>query len=262
MKRSIGVMMLHPGCNMRCRFCITDNRLSSMRGDQALWVLDHMQAMGMDNLVLGGGEPFLWEPGVIRLAEEAKRRAMFVQVGTNGVALPAGYERLECFDRYVLPLESAAPAAHDRMRCWVGSHHALILRRLEELAAAGKSITVSTVVTAENRSEIPVLAAFLADYALSGARLHAWHLYQFIPEGRGGARHADALRVREEDYDALCAEIKAMPLGFTVFKRKDMRHSRSVDFYWFEEGKPRIGSEVWGSRQTRTTPVPAEIPSL
>ena len=242
---------MHPGCSMRCQFCVTDDAMSPMRVDQALHVLDRMGRLGMDNVVLGGGEPFLWAPGVARLAVAARARGFLVQVGTNGVSLPEGFPRLEGFDRYVLPLESVSADTHDWMRAFHTSHHAIILRRLDQLAAVGASVTVSTVVTARNIDGLPDLAAFLADFALSGARLHAWHLYQFIPEGRGGAAHADSLRIDEAEYDAACASLQDMLLTFRIFKRKDMRHSRTVDFFWYEREQLQIGSEVWGARPVR-----------
>jgi hypothetical protein len=40
--------------------------------------------------------------------------------------------------------------------------------------------------------------------------------------------------------------MKAMDLGFTIFKRRDMRHSRTVDFFWYVGDRLVVGSEVWG----------------
>ncbi len=246
--RTIAVLMLHPGCNMTCRFCVTENSMASMRFDQALHVLDVAHARGARNLVLGGGEPFTWPPDVTLLAHEAKQRGFFVQAGTNGVALPPGFAHHPCFDRYVLPLDGACAETHNHLRRHPSGHFDLIRARIAQLSASGKPMTLSTVVTARNLLELPALAALLADDVISGARLHAWHLYRFIPSGRGGAKHAASLWVSEAEYDAACAEVKAMGLGFTIFKRKDMRHSRTVDFYWYETNGLRVGSEVWGAQ--------------
>jgi MoaA/NifB/PqqE/SkfB family radical SAM enzyme len=248
---SIGVFFLTAKCNMRCRFCITDNGLSSMRYDQALRLLDVASARGIGSLVLGGGEPFTWKPDVLRLAGVAKGRGFVLQVGTNGLHLPEGYERLDCVDRYVLPLDARDAASHNRMRVCAGSHHAIILDRLDTLRSAGKEVTVSTVLTSKNVAELPELARYLAAYVRGGGRLHAWHLYRFIPQGRGGAVNAAALDLAEDAYDAACAGVKAMDLPFTIYKRKDMRHSKTVDFFWHEGEKLCTGSEVWGGLQDR-----------
>jgi len=244
---SIGVIFLHPGCNMRCSYCVTEDSFSSMRQDQALGLLDFVAERAINTLVLGGGEPFTWAPGVVALAGEAKRRGFVVQVGTNGVALPEGYEHSEAIDRYILPLDAADAATHNRFRRYAGNHHGLICERLDRLNAAGKAVTVSTVVTAQNIDSLAALGVFLADYTLGGGRLHAWHLYRFIPEGRGGARHAKTLWVDEEAYHEACAVVKAMDLGFRIYKRRDMRHSATVDFFWYEGERIVVGSEVWGA---------------
>lgn len=253
---TIGVVLLHAGCNMTCTFCVTDDAVSSMRFDQALRLLDVLKMRAIDSLVLGGGEPFAWVPGVLRLAQAAKARGFQVQIGTNGVALPDGYERMDCVDRYVLPLESMDPATHNRMRIFGAGHHALILECMDQLRRAGKSVTVSTVVTAENIGRLPEIGVFLADYRLAGARLHAWHLYRFLPEGRGGGPNGARLYVSEDDYDAACAEVRAMDFGITVYKRRDMRHSKTVDFFWYEGEALKIGSQVWGVPAVRALAKP------
>ena len=243
--RSIGVIFLHPGCNMSCSFCITTDTYSSMRPDQAVHLLDVLRARGIDNVVMGGGEPTMWAHDLVGLTREAKERGFLVQLGTNGVAMPCDYERLDSIDRYVLPLDGPDAATHDRMRHCGASHFEIVRERMERLRDAGKCLTVSTVVTAENIDRLADLAVLLMDHVLDGARLHAWHLYRFIPEGREGARNAPRLDVPEAEYDAACAQVRDMGLGFTIYKRKDMRHSKTVDFFWYAGERIVVGSEVW-----------------
>jgi len=248
--RRIAVVMLLPGCNMTCRFCVTGAAVSSMTEGQAHDLLRRLNAQGFDNVVLGGGEPFLWGPGVLALSERAKSMNFLVQVGTNGIALPRDFAHVSCIDRYVLPLESMDPEVHDGMRPFArgrqGSHHALILSRLETIREAGKSVTVSTLVTAENINALFPIAAWLAAYQQAGARLHAWHLYKFIPEGRGGSRSADRFAIDDDAYHAAADVVKRAFPELCVYKRPDMFHSRDVDFFWHEGGALCIGSQVWG----------------
>ena len=244
--RNIGVVFLHGGCNMHCRFCISDNALQSLEFDQAVALLGCLAQRGIDTVVLGGGEPLVWPHDVYRMARVAKAYGFLVQVGTNGIALPADYARRPCVDRYVLPLDGARPETHNRLRLWRGSHHALIWARLEKLRAAGREVTVSTVVNAQNLLGLPLLARQLDDYVARGGRLHAWHLYRFIPAGRGGAANAGALDITRRAYDEACARVRTPERPYTIYKRPDMRHSSSVDFFWLEGGRIRVGSEEWG----------------
>ncbi len=250
--RRIAVVFLHGGCAMRCRFCISDARLSSMSRTQYLSVLETLRARGFDQIVVGGGEPCEW-PGDWRYAAgEAKVRGFHVQLGTNGVLLPEGFARVGSVDRFVLPMDAAEPALHNDLRRSgpVGAgtcadHHGLILQRLETLRRAGREVTVSTVVNAANLAETPAIGRWLGRYAGRGGRVHAWHLYRFIPAGRGGANHASALDISNEAYEAAVHAARHAVEGVRVFKRPDMRHSRTVDFFWQEGAQLKVGSEVW-----------------
>jgi len=249
-EEKIAVLFLHPACNMSCTFCITDNALDTMTFAQAQEVLAVARSRSMTNVVFGGGEPFAWPHDMLRLAGWAKSQGHFVQVGTNGISMPEEPAYVDVIDRYVLPLDAAEASIHNQSRRYGAGHHGLVLGRMEALRHAGKSVTVSTVVTTRNSGHLEGIAELLNDYAARGGRLHAWHLYKFIPEGRGGATHADELDIAEAAYDAACARVKDRCAGFRVFKRKDMRHSRSVDFFWMEDGVLRTGSEVWVKEST------------
>lgn len=227
---AVVVVMLHPGCRMACRFCATDP-FSELSFEEASGVVLAARDAGARSVVLGGGEPFEWRHDVLKLAARAREAGLLVQVGTNGIPLPPDFARLDCIDRYVLPLESTDPAVHDGLRAWRASHHELMLDRLEELRAAGKSVTISTVVTRQTLSGLGDLARFLDSYRTAGGALHAWHLYRFLPVGRGGRPNAAALDVDEAGYLRACEAVKRLPLGFTVYRRDDMFRSRTVGFY-------------------------------
>jgi len=247
---SVAVVFLQPECNMRCTFCATEDDFDSLRLGDAVALLDDLDRRGIRTVVFGGGEPFTWPGRVLRLAAEAKARGMTVQVGTNGVALPDGFADLDCIDRWVLPLESTDPAVHQALRRHGRGHHALVLDRLRELQRARKTVTVSTVLTAVNLDGVADLARFLADYHAVSENVHAWHLYRFLPLGRGGARHRAELAVTEEAYAAACASVKELGLPFRVFRRSDMYRSSSVEFFWSENGRIRSGSESLHQRAT------------
>jgi len=203
-------------------------------------------------VVLGGGEPCEWPGDWLFAAREAKVRNFHVQLGTNGVLLPDGFARTEEVDRFVLPLDAAHAELHNDLRLSpvagrgvCADHHALILRRLETLRRAGKEVTVSTVVNACNLAEIAAIGQWLSRYVSQGAHVHAWHLYRFIPTGRGGAAHAAALQVSDDAYEAAVLTGRRAAQKVQVYKRPDMRHSQTVDFFWQEGAYLKVGSEVW-----------------
>ena len=239
----VAVIFLHPACNMSCSFCITEDDFDAMTYLQAVELLGKLKEEGFENIVLGGGEPFDWSGDLLALSREAKRLGFFVQVGTNAVALPKDFESIESIDRYVLPLESSKDVIHNKMRFYKNKHHQVILDSLGRLRAAQKSVTLSTIITKVNKDELGALAIFLKILGTGSPFIHAWHLYKFIPQGRGGGVNADFLMLSDEEYIRVSDEVGGLGLPFDVFKRRDMYHSKTVDFFWLESGKLRRASE-------------------
>lgn len=244
---SVAVLFLQPRCNMTCSFCVTEDDFDAFEPAAARELLARLAQRGVETVTFGGGEPFAWPGGVMALAREAKRLGLRVQVGTNGVALPRGFERATEIDRWVLPLESTDPAVHDGLRRHgSGGHHALVLRRLEALGRAGRSATVSTVVTRPNAAGLGDLARWLGEHHARHGHLHAWHLYRFLPLGRGGRAHAAELEIPLDEYERRCDEVRELDLPFRLFRRRDMYRSRVVEFFWMKDGRVTWGSEsLW-----------------
>jgi len=222
---------------MTCTFCVTENSIDTMTMPQVLELLDQLVSQGVTNVVLGGGEPFTWPHNVVTLAGHAKALGLTVQVGTNGIRLPSQFASLDCIDRFVLPLDSVFDTVHNQMRIYSKGHHALIYDRLQALQEAGKEVTISTVVTKQNIQHLVEIAKFLNDYCRTGGRVHAWHLYRFLPYGRGGFTHATYHGVLETDYQQAIGQLKKKLWPFTIYKRKDMYGSKTVSFYSYENGQ-------------------------
>lgn len=240
-RKRIASLFLLPDCAMSCAFCGSAAGFDTLTRAQAEGVLADLAAQGLRNVVLGGGEPLQWPHDLGDLARLAKGMGFTVQLCTNGTRLPGDLAGLGAVDRFILPLESDDPEAHDRLRRHPGGHHALVWRRLEALREAGREITLSTVVTRENLDHLPRLAAQLLDFQSRGARLHAWHLYRFLPIGRSGARNAGRLATGTEAYRAAVEAVRKEAPGFPVYRRSDMVHASSVAYVWAEDGALKVG---------------------
>ena len=246
--KSIAVVMLHGDCDMHCTFCITDNHVETMTRSDYAGALTRLRCSGFANLVIGGGEPFCWPEGVGTAARMAKAAGFYVQVGTNGVRMPDHDVHGDCVDRYVVPLDAHDAETHNSMRRMPGNdnnHHGLILRRLEQFRQWRRSVTVSTVVSRANLDRIVSVGDLLADYVADGGRLHAWHLYCFIPRGRGGSKAAGTLGIYPTEFNEAVNQARRQHYPYLIYKRPDMRHSATVDFFWRQKGRLCAGSEVW-----------------
>lgn len=243
-RKRIASLFLLPDCDMACRFCASERDFSPMELERAVWLLHALREQGFVSVVFGGGEPLLWPHGLARLTDLARRLGFLVQVCTNGVNLPDGFADDPGIDRYILPLEAADPAIHDRLRVHPGGHHAVVLRRIDELAGSGRELTISTVITRDNGGEIDALARYLLGARSRGVALHAWHLYRFLPVGRGGRPNAQRLAVPRAEFLAACGRAKRAGLDFPVYRRDNMLRSSSVEFFWVEQGALQIGSRM------------------
>lgn len=237
--KEIASVYLLPDCNMACRFCASELDFSVMSWNQAEQLLMALQTCGLKNIVLGGGEPFLWPHGLLDLCARAQALGFLVQVCTNATHLPEVFEHIAAIDRFVLPLEALDPAVHDHLRLHPGGHHAQVLEAIDRLMAADRPFTLSTVVTRTNLEHLPTLAAFLGALRERGARIHAWHLYRFLPVGRAGRPNADQLDTSVEAFLAATLGIQALHLGFPVYRRSDMLKASSVAYFWAEAGELR-----------------------
>ena len=238
----VAVVFLQPQCNMTCTFCITRDNFDAMTQFQALELVDLLKKENFKSIVFGGGEPFEWPGDLLAVMREAKRLGFLVQVGTNAVSLPENFQNIECIDRFVLPLESVSASVHNRMRLYKNTHHQRIMDCLRQLRLDRRCVTLSTIVTKVNQDGLLTLAAFIKELNSDFPFIHAWHLYKFIPEGRGGSVNALELMIPDEDYIRVCGQIKVMDLPFKVYLRQDMYHSKTVDFFWYEQGRLQRGS--------------------
>lgn len=235
-QKRIASVYLLPDCNMACRFCASELDFAVMSWPQAEDLLGFLRERGIQNVVLGGGEPFLWPHGLMKLCARAQELGFLVQVCTNATQLPEGFETISLIDRFVLPMEALDSAVHDQLRFIQGGHHAKVLETLERLIATERPFTLSTVVTRTNLDHLPALAAFLGNLYAKGARIHAWHLYRFLPVGRAGRPNGDQLDTTFEAFLSATKAIQALDLGFPVYRRSDMLKASTVAYFWADAG--------------------------
>ena len=236
-KTKVAAILLTPKCNMTCSFCVTEDSFQPIPFADAIALLDALKLAGINKLVFGGGEPFYWPHDVTALARAAKQRGFFVQVGTNGILLPDGFEAIAEIDRFILPIESLGSDAHNKMRLYKRRHQQLILERLMRLSEAQRTVTLSTVITQDNQHEVERLGEFLKAHHAKYGNIHAWHLYQFLPFGRGGERNQARLEVSEARYYEIVDAIRSQQHAFTVFQRPQMYQSKEVSFFSYRNGR-------------------------
>jgi MoaA/NifB/PqqE/SkfB family radical SAM enzyme len=251
--KTIAAVFLLPACDMGCTFCASDLGFDRMGFGQACELIQGLWDAGYRILVLGGGEPALWRDGVKRLSDLglfAQGLGFVVQVNTNGIRLGEGFESRSGIDRYIFPMDGASAARHDSLRVVLGpepdGHFEVVQERVKACVRAGRSFSIGTVLTSKNLGELSDLIDWMRARVAEGAQIHAWHLYRFQAVGRGGKSAGAELAISSTNFRALCDRAKAAGLPFPVWRRDDMIRSTTVEYFWFQDGSLRVGTQEWG----------------
>jgi len=178
-------------CNLRCSYCYASPGLNKEREGRdipftvAREVLHQAQGLGVENVVITGGEPLL-HPRAAGVIEEAKRLGYRVNLLTNGLLIerPVARRLAIACDQISISLDSADPRLHDLHRGH-GSH-----RRASRAIAVLRKVGFHHVVAAgvltrhnqhERHEDFKTYAASLgaerasrAPYILQGDARDAW----------------------------------------------------------------------------------------
>jgi MoaA/NifB/PqqE/SkfB family radical SAM enzyme len=242
--KSVAAFFLLPSCDIRCVFCISHDDFDVVKPEEARGLIDFLASQSVKSVVLGGGEPTLWPHDVNELARYASEAGLVTQLNTHGAGVRENLDKYSHVDRFILPVESTRSDVHDDLRRGLEGHHSMVMDLADELIARGRELTFATVVTSKNHMDVPAIASWIHGLLKRGAKVHSWHLYNFLPEGRGGARKiAEGLATTREQFLTACSSAKGAGLGFPVYRRDNMLKSSTVEFFWFEEGELHIGGE-------------------
>lgn len=174
-------------CNERCpNFCyfgdILNTKAPSFPSECLVPFLDNLRRAGVFQLVVLGGEPFLYRHLPL-LLEEAASREFVVSLSTNGTHWrPEVVERVIDLEVHLnVSLHSHEQDVHDRI---VGREGAFVrtVRTIHALVQRGTAPHISVVLTHDNHARITDTIRFLHDIGINSASvLHT--------QNTGFARH-------------------------------------------------------------------------
>ncbi len=168
-------------CNLNCIHCLSSSSTASpgeLNLDECLSTVDQLAALKIFEINFGGGEPLLIKH-FIPLLRYIHEKGIVTCISTNGTALTD--EAIACFTDNPLvnvqvSLDGATPEVNDRIR-GQGTFHRII-RGMELLAGKNISLSINTVVTSLNFTQLSQLKKLAGSY---GARLR---VSRFRPSGR------------------------------------------------------------------------------
>ncbi|MGC2062261.1 MAG: radical SAM protein [Thermodesulfovibrionales bacterium] len=143
-------------CNQHCSFCFNDtsSETGNMSRGDASKLLDAMEAHGIGELDIMGGEPFIlpWMPDFLR---EAVDREIAVNISTNG-SITSALKKLDGIRADLMTigisLEGSTPGTHERLTR--SRNFLTAIDSLQWLLGAGLDPLVKTVVSADTAGDI------------------------------------------------------------------------------------------------------------
>jgi MoaA/NifB/PqqE/SkfB family radical SAM enzyme len=164
-------------CNQRCLGCrACEDRGDRVSSEHAAQLLREAYAAGVRSAWLGGGEPTLRDDLLVLVRYARALGYGEICVQTNGLRLAypayAGALVEAGVTRIRVNAKSHRADVHDRLSRLEGAH-ALLVRALGNLAAAGASVPVvaDVLLTRSTAGELPETVAFFADRGVSGFAL-------------------------------------------------------------------------------------------
>ena len=181
-------------CSGSCEHCMTSagRRVGEMDGRSVERFLDDLAEMGIDELLVTGGEP-LERPDLAGLISAIAQRGLRWSLNTARAPGPGLLRAMQAWPPCFVAVSLDGPAAvHDRIRGWPGAFdEALVaIRTLSELTEG--NVAAGTTVS---RRTFPHLTETFAVVLASGAS--SWGLHLVVPEGRASGRD-DLLLSRQQ----------------------------------------------------------------
>lgn len=194
-------------CNLNCSFCCgADKTKKDVDTITIKKVIDKLKDVGVDRIVLTGGEPLL-RKDIDEIIEYIYDKNINVYLSTNGYYIN---EHIDTVSKYVdcvgLPLDGYTEEISEKMT-----------RKKEQLVTtfnAIKSIRekndkiiikVGTVVSKINYKTLKELGELL--YKEKEISPDVWRLYQFTPLGEG-YKNSEVFEISDEEYLRTVSEIK------------------------------------------------------
>jgi radical SAM protein with 4Fe4S-binding SPASM domain len=206
-------------CNLRCIHCVVSageregNEPTTRELKGIAWQLARA---GLQSVTYSGGEP-LSRPDFFEVAEHVAELGLSAQMATNGLLITEEVamrlRRLNIATQ--ITLNGATAPIHDAFTGVRGSWDKSI-RAIQLLIAAGVPVTIATIATKRNATDVPAIIDLAA-----GLGVTVFRLIPFVPCGRGRQHRELELTPREmRQLTVLLREIRAsgriniLPLEF------------------------------------------------
>lgn len=223
-------------CNLRCEHCLSSagetlpNELST---EEAMGLLDYLEAIKVFNINLSGGEP-LMRPDIFDIIDYASKKKFSIDLLTNGASITEKVlNRLEDSNIFNVQVSiDGIGETHDKFRGRKGTYERAI-NAIKLLKDSKYNVSISSTVTKLNMSEIPRIIDMAIDLGIPSFKTTL-----FMPAGRGKGNIDKLVLTRQDTKDFTYMMIeKKKEVG------KDIIIASETDYPWLVEGLDRKSLE-------------------
>ncbi len=191
-------------CNLRCKHCYTSagkKEPEELTTEQVLYIIDHLDTIGVSDITLSGGEPLLRNDLEVIIADLAKREIPFV-LYTNGLLLSG--ERLQSLKEagarsFSLSLNGTTKKTHNFVHG--ADTFDTIVERISQLKENNCYVQALYTLMKMNLQEAIELPSLMDKIGLDSICI-----YPFYPAGRG-IHHLSQFEVEGETLYRIIEEL-------------------------------------------------------
>ena len=172
-------------CNQRCIMCdirgLKFDKKSEIRVEEIKNIIDEMALIGIPDLVLTGGEPFLYE-GIFEVIDYAKQKSRNVIIITNGFYDDTLVDNIinSKADHLQISLDGSRREIYDEIRGVQGAFN-VVIANIKKFIKNGKSVGVTATITRQNYQDLLNIALLAKELGCTRLALRPAHVSNADP---------------------------------------------------------------------------------
>lgn len=239
--------IINKKCNLKCKHCFTNSGISDkneLSFNEMKSVLRQLKEMGVFQISLSGGEPFLCK-NIFKLGEYANKLGLDVYTPSNGTLI--NKETIKKIKKakfiYIeISLDFIKPERHDENRGLIGTFNKALntIRLLKENSVP---VVLIAIAFKENYNEIPKLIKLAEKIGVGGVRL-----LRFRASGRADL-YKKKFEIPYDKYKKLFGIKPKIPLVKDTFFNFNSKSKLNYDFFGCPAGRQIISIHYDGTVQ-------------
>jgi len=172
-------------CNQKCIMCGIRNLSFNKEHEIRVWeierIIDEMVQMRIPELVLTGGEPFLYE-GIFEVIKYANQKSRKIIMITNGFYPDIVVDKIidSSVEHLQISLDGSSGEVYDLIRGVKGSF-GVVIKNIKKLISSGKSVGATVTITKQNFRDLISLARLAQDIGCSRLAVRPAHVNNADP---------------------------------------------------------------------------------